>query len=152
MRDDIGHASYLQARTAAVIAANPHLAARITGKPAPVVEAPPVIRARPIYEKGRYIPRSLAGLTAFVARQSCLHPDAICGNGQTAHIVDARSCIAALAVDFAPRQSAASIDDALLRGSGWTIWTQSRHADRMQARPAYAALYQRCRDVLAEAA
>ena len=152
MRDDIGHASYLQARTAAVIAANPHLAAKLTGKPAPVVAPPVKAVARPIYEKGRYIPRSLAGLTAFVARQSCLHPDAICGNGQTAQIVDARSCIAALAVDFAPRQSAASIDDALLRGSGWAIWTQSHHADRMKARPAYAELYTRCHDVLSVAA
>jgi len=146
---DIGIVAALLERKARIAAANPHLAEKITGtKPAPGVVLQPII-LKPIYEKGRYIPRSLNELVAFVGRQTDLHPDAICGNGRTRRLVDARSCIAVLAKIYAPRLSARAIDDGLLRGHGTCIWYRERHRERLKLYPEYAAMFVRCEFELA---
>ena len=138
------HYAWLKAREARVIAANPHLAHRITGqKPPPGKPAEPIV-LRPVYPKGRIVPRSLASLIDFVCQQMDLHPAAITGNGRTRRLVDARSCIAVLASDFAPRNSLRGVDTALLRGDGMTRWYRERHKDRCRLYPEYAALYARC--------
>lgn len=143
-RDGRSHYAWLKERQARVIAANPHLADKITGrKPAPGKPAEPV-KLRPIFPKGRFIPRSLSSLIDFVCQQMDLHPDAITGNGRSRRLVDARSCIAVLASDFAPRNSARGVDSALLRGEGMTTWYRERHRARCELYPEYAALYARC--------
>jgi hypothetical protein len=146
---NIGIYAELQERRARIAAANPHLALKLTGRPAPVAAQPIVIRDRPIPERGRYIPRTLNGLVAFIARQTDLHPDAIYGNGRTRRLVDARSCIAVLAQVYAPRLSAAAIDDGMCRGSGTCIWYRARHLDRLKLYPEYAGMFVRCEFELA---
>jgi len=147
---DIGIYAELQERRASIARANPHLAEKLTGQKAPPIKVAlgPVI-VRPFPERGRYIPRTLNGLVAFIGRQTDLHPDAIYGNGRTRRLVDARSCIAVLAQVYAPRLSAAAIDDGMCRGSGTCIWYRARHRDRMKLYPEYAAMFVRCEFELA---
>ena len=138
------HYHWLKARERGVIAANPHLEAKITGqKPKPGKPAKP-IKLRPIFPQGRFLPRSLSDLIDVVCGQMDLHPEAIRGNGRTRRLVDARSCVAVLAARFAPRNSAQAVDDALLRGSGCCIWYRDRHTTRCKTFPEYAALFDRC--------
>lgn len=149
--DDCGYADYLQERQARIVAANPHLAAKITGRtPVAGIPGEPIKIVRQIFPKGRYTPRSLSSLIVLVARMADLHPDAISGNGRSRRLVDARSSVAVLAEMFAPRNSARAVDDALLRGEGSTHWYRERHADRLKAYPEYEALYSRCLTYLSE--
>lgn len=128
----------------AVVGANPHLTLKITGKP-PAVAATPVVKPRPVFARGRYIPRSLSDLIDAVCLMSDIHRDGLTGNGRTRRLVDARSCVAVLAAEFAPRNSYQAVDDALLRGSGCCVWYRDRHEDRLKLYPEYRALYDRCR-------
>jgi len=142
--DGTGHFHFLQEQKARVLKRNPHLAQLITGEKAPTKAHPAKLVVKPIFPRGRYIPRTIDDLIILVARHSDQHPLAISGNGRTRRLVDARFCIGVLAKDFAPRQSPAAIDDALLRGSGMTIWYRSRHEDRIRLYPEYGVLYERC--------
>ena len=113
----------------------------------PVAVPRPVLRVtRPIYEKGRYIPMSLSNIIAVVARIAQTDEAAICGMGRRRGLVDCRFAIANLAEEFAPMQSAAALDDAMLRGTNMCMWYRERHSDRIAAFPEYAALYARCRE------
>ena len=141
----LGLVDDLRERTAAVVAANPHLSKKITGEPAPAGVPPRAIRTRPIFPRGRYIPRSLSELIDAVCALTDIHRDALTGEGRTRRLVDARSCIAVLAAEFAPRNSYQAVDDALLRGSGCCVWYRDRHEDRRKLYPEYAALHDRCR-------
>lgn len=139
----LGLVDDIRERTAAVVAANPHLSKKITGK-APLAPIPEV-RTRPIFPRGRYIPRSLSDLIDAVCALTDIHRDALTGNGRTRRLVDARSCVAVLAAEVAPRHSTYAIDDALLRGRGTTVWHRERHEDRRKLYPEYAAMFDRCR-------
>lgn len=108
-----------------------------------VVARAPEVHA--LFDKGRYIPRSLTRIIGLVARHADISPEAICGAGRYTRLVNARFCIGKLAEEFAPRQSARAVDGALLRGEGCTVWYRDRHADRMKLYTDYAALYERCR-------
>lgn len=140
----LGLVDDLRERTATVVAANPHLTLKITGKP-PLDATSPVVRPRPLFARGRYIPHSLSELIDAVCVLTDIHRDALTGNGRTRRLVDARSCIAVLAAEFAPRNSYQAVDDALLRGSGCCVWYRDRHEDRRKLYPEYAALHDRCR-------
>lgn len=144
----LGLVDDLRERTAAVVAANPHLSMRLTGKPAPVDAPVPAIRTQPIFPRGRYIPRSLSDLINAICLLTDIHRDALCGNGRTRRLVDARSCVAVLAEEFAPRQSGYAVDDALLRGRGTTAWYRQRHQDRLKTFPEYASMFGRIRDAM----
>ena len=146
--DDIGIYAELQERKARIAAHNPHLAEKL-GAPKPKAGVEPIV-VKPIFDKGRYVPMHLASLIAFVATQTDLHPDAITGNGRSRRLVDARSCIAVLAMQFAPRLSARAVDHGLLRGEGTTIWHRARHLDRIKLYPEYGALYARLLAALLE--
>jgi len=141
----LGLVDELRARTAAVVAANPHLAAKITGRAEAVVAPLPEIHARPIFPRGRYIPLSLSNLIDAVCLLTDIHRDGLTGHGRTRRLVDARSCVAVLSAEFAPRHSYQAIDDALLRGSGITKWHRERHADRRKLYPEYASMFDRVR-------
>lgn len=119
------------------------LQARLAKRPAPQ----PIV-FNPIFENGRYIPRSLKDLIGLVATHSGLTREAICGNSHRRKLVDARSCIANLAEEFAPHQSMRAVEDAMLRGAGLCAWYRDRHSDRIAQFPEYAALYERCRSYL----
>jgi len=140
----LGLVDELRQRTAAVVAANPHLAEKITGRAAPVDAPLPEVHARPIFPRGRYIPLSLSNLIDAVCLLTDIHRDGLTGHGRTRRLVDARSCVAVLAEEFAARHSAKAIDDALLRGSGCCVWYRERHHDRRKLYPEYAALFDRC--------
>lgn len=140
----LGLVDDLRERTAAVVAANPHLSMRLTGKPAPVAVAPKT-RSRAIFERGRYIPRSLSNLIDTVCLLTDIHRDALTGNSRTRRLGDARSCVAVLAREFAPSHGCKAVDDALLRGSGMTAWYRERHEDRLRLYPEYAAMHDRIR-------
>ena len=147
----LGLVDQLRERTAAVIAANPHLAEKLTGKPLPAAALDRDIQKLPIFSRGRYIQHSLAGLIDAVCRLTDIDRAALTGNGRTRRLVDARSCVAVLAVEFTPRHSAQAIDDALLRGSGCCLWYRERHDDRLKLYPQYAAAYGRCRAAIKRA-
>lgn len=140
----LGLVDELRERTAAVVAANPHLSVKITGRAA-LPEVIAAIQTKPIFPRGRYIPRSLSDLIDAVCLLTDIHRDGLTGNGRTRRLVDARSCVAVLAEEFAPRHSAKAIDDALLRGSGCCVWYRERHEDRRKLYPEYAAMFDRCR-------
>lgn len=144
----LGLVDDLRERTAAVVAANPHLARQITGRAEPVNAPLPEIRTKPIFARGRYIPYSLSNLIDAVCVFTDIHRDALTGNGRTRRLVDARSCVAVLAAEFAPRHSYQAIDDALLRGSGCCVWYRDRHEDRRALYPEYAAMFDRCREAI----
>jgi len=143
-----GHYLYLQERRQRVIAANTDRmskgALQKIGAVFPVTKPAPALVIRPLFEKGRYIPRSLTDIIATVAKLADMSPEAICGMGRRRHLVDARACIANLAEEFAPQQSELAIDDAMLRGHGMARWYRERHRDRLELFPSYAALYHRC--------
>lgn len=141
----LGLVDELRERTAAVVAANPHLARQITGRAEPVNAPLPEVRTQPIFPRGRYIPHSLSTLIDAVCLLTDIHRDALTGTGRTRRLVDARSCVAVLAADFAPRHSYQVIDDALLRGSGCCVWYRDRHEDRLATFPEYRAMHDRCR-------
>lgn len=141
----LGLVDELRARTAAVVAANPHLALKITGRAEPVDAALPEIRVRPIFTRGRFIPHSLSNLIDAVCLLTDIHRDTLTGTGRTRRLVDARSCVAVLAQEFAPRHSYQAIDDALLRGKGCCVWYRERHEDRRKLYPEYAAMHDRVR-------
>lgn len=113
--------------------------------PKPVEQPRPVLKVRPIYEKGRYIPKSLNDLMALVCRHAGISLPALTGLGRSQRLVNARACVANLAEEFCPHQSADAVDNAMLRGSGLTIWHRQRHRDRIELHPEYGALYERCR-------
>lgn len=146
--DDCDHYLHVQARAQRVIAANTgRLSAEALqrlGAPTPVSKPRPAVVVRPIFEKGRYIPKSLANIIEIVAKAARLTPAILCGLGKRRHMVDARSCVAVLAEQFAGHQSECAVDDAMLRGHGMTRWYRQRHTDRLALYPQYAALYQRC--------
>lgn len=144
-RERLGLVDDFRERTAAVVAANPHLSKKITGKSAPAGTPIPAIRTQPIFPRGRYIPRSLSDLIDAVCLLTDIHRDALTGNGRSRRLVDARSCVAVLAAEFAPRHSTYAVDDALLRGRGMTVWYRERHVDRLQLYSPYAAMFDRCR-------
>lgn len=149
MADTRTHYEFLQDQKARVLKRNPHLAELITGykreaTPVPLPPLPP----KPMFPRGRYVPGTLDDLIILAAKMSDQHPLALSGNGRTRRIVDARSCVAVLALKFAPRQSASAIDDALVRGCGTTRWYRERHKDRLNLYPEYAALYARCLEAL----
>lgn len=151
MADTRSHYEFLQERKASVLRRNPHLFELITGyKDVTTVPLPPLppVAPKPMFPRGRYVPRTLDDLIILVAKLSDQHPLALSGNGRTRKIVDARSCVAVLALKFAPRQSPSAIDDALLRGVGTARWHRERHADRLKLYPEYAALYARCLEAL----
>ena len=150
-RERLGLVDELRERTAAVVAANPHLAMKITGKPAPAEVIERAIETLPIFARGRYIQHSLSGLIDAVCLLTDIHRAALTGNGRTRRLVDARSCDADLAEEFAPRHSAQAIDDALLRGSGMATWYRGRHNDRLLLFCQYAAVYGRCRAAITRA-
>jgi len=143
----LGLVDDLRERTAAVVAANPHLSMRLTGKPAPVA-APSKTRSQPIFPRGRYIPRSLSNLIDTVCLLTDIHRDALTGNSRTRRLGDARSCVAVLAREFASSHGCKAVDDALLRGSGMTAWYRERHEDRLQLYPEYAAMHDRIRSAI----
>lgn len=147
----LGLVDDLRERTAAVVAANPHLALKITGKPAPAEVLERAIETLPIFARGRYIQHSLSGLIDAVCLLTDIHRAALTGNGRARRLVDARSCVAVLAEEFAPRHSAQAIDDALLRGSGMATWYRGRHNDRLLLFPQYAVVYGRCRAAITRA-
>jgi hypothetical protein len=147
----LGLVDELRARTAAVVAANPHLAAKITGRAEAVVAPLPAIRVQPLFARGRYIPRSLSDLIDAVCLLTDIHRDGLTGHGRTRRLVDARSCVAVLALEFAPRHSEQAIDDGLLRGSGCCAWYRARHEDRRKLYPQYAALFDRCHAAIVRA-
>ena len=147
----LGLVDELRERTAAVVAANPHLALKITAKPAPAEVLERAIKTLPIFARGRYIQHSLSGLIDAVCLLTDIHRAALTGNGRTRRLVNARSCVAVLAEEFAPRHSAQAIDEALLRGSGMATWYRSRHNDRLLLFPQYAAVYGRCRAAITRA-
>lgn len=103
---------------------------------------------RPVFEKGRYSPPSITRLVALVAKHADTSSESIRGNGRVKRLVNARSCVAKLAEEYAPRLAAQAVDDAMLRGRGMTIWYRERHEDRSALYPDYKALYERCRDEL----
>lgn len=141
----LGLVDELRERTAAVVAANPHLARQITGRAEPINAPLPEIRTQPIFPRGRYIPYSLGNLIDVVCLLTDIHRDALTGHGRTRRLVDARSCVAVLAAECAPRHSAQAIDDALLRGSGCCVWYRERHEDRRRLYPEYAGMFDRVR-------
>lgn len=141
----LGLVDQLRERTAAVVAANPHLALKITGRAEPVDEPLPEIRTQPIFPRGRYIPHSLSNLIDAVCLLAKIDRDALTGHGRNRLLIDARFCVAALAAEFMPRHSYQAIDDALLRGKGCCVWYRERHEDRRKLYPEYAALHDRCR-------
>lgn len=102
----------------------------------------------PVFEKGIYIARSITRIIVLVAKQADVSFDSIRGLGRVTRLVNARSCVAKLAEEFAPRLSAGAIDDAMLRGHGMTAWYRARHEDRVKLCPGYSELYERCRDEL----
>ena len=124
---------------------------KITGKPAPAEVIERAIETLPIFARGRYIQHSLSGLIDAVCLLTDIHRAALTGNGRTRRLVDARSCVAVLAEEFAPRHSAQAIDDALLRGSGMATWYRGRHNDRLLLFCQYAAVYGRCRAAITRA-
>ncbi len=140
----LGLVDELRERTAAVVAANPHLSKKITGREASVV-APAPVRTLPIFPRGRYIPRSLSNLIDTVCLLTDIHRDALTGNSRTRRLGDARSCVAVLAREFASSHGCKAVDDALLRGSGMTAWYRERHEDRLRLYPEYAAMHDRIR-------
>lgn len=115
-----------------------------------VTKPRPALVVKPIFEKGRYIPKSLTDIIAVVARLADTTPEAICGSSHRRFLVNARACVANLASEFASHQSDAAIDSAMLRGQGMTRWYRERHADRVAAFPSYGVLYHRCRAELAK--
>ena len=147
----LGLVDDLRERTAAVVAANPHLAKKLTGKPVPAEVIERAIETLPIFARGRYIQHSLSGLIDAVCLLTDIHRAALTGNGRARRLVNARSCVAVLAEEFAPRHSAQAIDEALLRGSGMATWYRSRHNDRLLLFPQYAAVYGRCRAAITRA-
>ena len=147
----LGLVDELRERTAAVVAANPHLAMKLTGKPVPAEMIERAIDTLPIFSRGRYIQHSLSGLIDAVCLLTDIHRAALTGNGRTRRLVDARSCVAVLAEEFAPRHSAQAIDEALLRGSGCCVWYRERHDDRLKLFAQYAANYGRCRAAIKRA-
>lgn len=144
-RERLGLVDDLRERAAAVVAANPHLSKKITGIAPPAGARIPAIRTQPIFPRGRYIPRSLSDLIDAVCLLTDIHRDALTGNGRSRRLVDARSCVAVLAAEFASRHSTYAVDDALLRGRGTTVWHRDRHDDRRALYPEYAAMFDRCR-------
>ena len=151
MSERLGMVDELRRRTAAVVAANPHLAEKLTGKPVAAEVLERDIQKLPIFSRGRHIKHSLSGLIDAVCLLTDIHRDGLTGNGRTRRLVDARSCVAVLACEFAPRHSAQAIDDALLRGSGCCVWYRERHDDRLNLYPQYAAAYGRCRAAIKRA-
>jgi hypothetical protein len=140
----VGYAALLAEKRERVLAANPQALQKITGE-APPRQPAPVLQTKPIFDKGRYIPPSITRLIVLVAKHSDISPDAICGAGRVARLVNARFCVGKLAEEFAPRQPANAVDGAMLRGEGCTVWYRARHADRLKLYPDYSALYERCR-------
>lgn len=107
-----------------------------------VAPAKPITHA--VYVKGIYISPSINKVMALVARNSDVSVDSIRGGGRVTRLVNARFAIAKLAEEFAPRLSAWSVDDAMLRGHPMTTWYRERHEDRLRLYPDYKALYERC--------
>ena len=149
-----GHALYLRERTQRVIAANADRmskdALQKMGAVFPITKPAPVLAIRPIFDKGRYIPKSLTDIIATVARLAEISPEAICGMGRRREYVDARSCVANLALRFASHQSELAVDDAMLRGHGMARWYRERHLDRLRLFPSYVELYHRCHAEMAK--
>lgn len=110
-------------------------------RPAPRIVEPVVVRRLPPPPTAKAIGRVIET----VSRYSGVSVPAIRGHAQPAKICHARSCIAVLAAEFAPRISLKAVDDAMNRGEGITHYYRGRHNDRCKLFPEYAALYRACR-------
>lgn len=97
------------------------------------------------FSRGRYVSASIERLIDMVSREAGLPREAVLGNGQNWKIVNARSVIANLAEEFAPRVSSAVVENTMNRGAGWCSWARDRHNDRIGLSPSYSRLYEQCR-------
>lgn len=87
----------------------------------------------------------LALMMEVVCAQMDISVAALRGTTQPVRLVRARAIVAQLCLEFCPRYSAYAVDEAMLRGSGWCIWSRSRHLDRCEQFPSYAMTFERCR-------
>lgn len=71
--------------------------------------------------------------------------EALRGQRQANRIVNCRSCVALLVIEFHPKVSLASIEREMNRGVGLVSWYQARHAERLNLYPHYKQLYDYCR-------
>lgn len=90
----------------------------------------------------------LATVVRAVLTCSDLRLEALRGNRQSSILVHARSAVAVLAQEFAPRTSLRAIEDALCRGAGLANWYIERSADREKNFPEYGVLLTRTRAYL----
>jgi hypothetical protein len=89
----VAYAALLAEKRERVLAANPQALQKITGE-APPPQPAPMLKTKPTFEQGRYIPPSITRIIALVARQSDVSPDSIRGSGRVTRLVNARFCIA----------------------------------------------------------
>lgn len=91
------------------------------------------------------LPHPVVRILEIVCQQMDVSVAAVRGTSQSVRLVRARAITAQIAAEICPRVSAYGVDKILDRGSGWCIWTRSRHLDRCEQFPSYAMTFERCR-------
>lgn len=102
------------------------------------------------YDAHRVSPE-ICSIMEVVCAQMDISVLALRGTSQNVRLVRARSIVAALSAELYPSLAAALVDETMLRGSGWCIWSRSRHADRCSQIPSYGYVFDRCRTAAIQA-
>lgn len=102
--------------------------------------APP--KSRP--DRGHYTSPSIGKLMELVCEQAQISVNVLRGTTQPVPVVHARHVVANVSLLIFRKIVAASVDEAMLRGSGWTIWARSRHRDRCNLFQEYQQFYTHC--------